>query len=106
MQMLKLHKPRPHVWRVAKDPETRLQYYNWMQARTQAVYRGAEWELTFRQWQNVWRDSWHLRGRDSDSLCITRIDRTKPWRRNNVELITRLELRRRSNQTRWDLARK
>ena len=103
--MLQQHKPNPRAWQVAADAETREIYYNWLQAKTQAQYRGYTWEITFRQWCNIWRDHWHLRGRASSDLCITRKDRDKPWRRNNVELITRKELRQRSNITRWKLAK-
>jgi hypothetical protein len=53
----------------------------------------------------LWGDDWLRRGRDSQDLCITRKDPERAWTRQNVELVTRKELRRRSNIRRWELAK-
>jgi len=80
-------KSRPHLWKI-KDPELRSRYYVYMQQRNQALYRKEQWNFTFDQWHEIWQDHWHLRGRDRDSLCMSRISETLPWSRNNVWLIT------------------
>ena len=64
----------------------------WSAAHTQARHRKEPWSMTFDDWCVVWADHWHQRGRDSDSLCMTRCDVTEPWSRSNVCLITRQQL--------------
>lgn len=58
-------------------------------ARCQARFRGEPWTLTFEDWEEIWRDRWHLRGRASGDLCLSRCDYRQGWSVENCELITR-----------------
>ena len=66
-------------------------------ARAQAKTRGEEWLLTFEEYFSMWvkDDRWLLRGRNKDSLCMSRIDMLGPWDTHNVEICTRSEMLRR-----------
>jgi len=64
----------------------------WSAAGAQARHRKELWSLTLDQWRAVWADHWQERGRDSDSLCMTRCDVNLPWTIDNVCLITRQQL--------------
>jgi len=83
--------PRPHTWQIGSDPETHAQWRVWGQTRNQAQWRGETWQLSFDEWQALWQGSWHLRGRASHNLCVTRRDFDQPWRADNVVLLTRRE---------------
>jgi hypothetical protein len=81
--------PRPHTWKSGPDPAAHVSYRAWLQCRNQAHYRREPWSLTFEQWQQVWQDLWHRRGRGSQELCITRLDCADEWCVSNVIVITR-----------------
>lgn len=83
--------PRPHTWRAGPDPVVHEQYRAWGQTRNQAQWRGEVWQLSFDQWQAIWADSWHLRGRAAHNLCVTRRDFDQPWTAANCVLLTRRE---------------
>ena len=83
--------PRPHVWRSGPDPVDHEIYKTWLTTRAQASYRDELWELTWEQYRDIWRPHFHLRGRDSDNLCLARKNYHQAWRQDNVELITRAE---------------
>jgi hypothetical protein len=87
--------PRPLTWCTGPDPVRHDQYVAWGRARAQAQYRGEAWDLTFEQFEQVWSGSWHLRGRASEDLCMTRTDPDLAWMLGNIELITRAEHNRR-----------
>ena len=75
----------------------------WSAAGAQARHRKELWSLTLDQWRAVWADHWHERGRDSDSLCMTRCDVNQPWTIDNVCLITRQQLGQRKSGSHWRL---
>lgn len=83
--------PRPNLWKSGPDVTEHKKYRSWLQQRNQAQWRGEPWELTLDEWKAVWGDNFHRKGRASDSLCMTRRDRTLPWRTDNVMLMTRKE---------------
>lgn len=86
-----LRGPQPHVWLSGPDPVDHAQHIAWHRARAQAHYRGEEWQITFSQYQKIWRDNWHRRGRGVDDLLMIRKDHLKPWTIRNVKLATRNE---------------
>lgn len=61
-------------------------------SRCQAKYRGEAWQLTWEDWQDFWpREFWSLRGRHQGCLCVTRLDRTLPWSRENCCRMDRID---------------
>jgi len=88
---------RPHVWKV-KGEIPHQQYCAWLQARAQANYRGEHFLITFEEFQNLWGDLWHRKGRQSNDYCLTRIDPVGAWIVDNVEVMPRLDHLRRQRQ--------
>lgn len=85
-------KTRPWMWASGPDPDTHAQYRAWVQQRNQAVWRGETWTITFDQFQEIWLGRWHLRGRGTEDLAMTRTDWTGPWTQASVALRTRQQL--------------
>lgn len=81
---------RPHVWKV-KGEIPHQQYCAFLQARAQASYRGESFELTFEQFQALWGDLWHKKGRGSADYCLTREDPEGSWTIDNVLAMPRIE---------------
>lgn len=81
--------PRPQTWASGPDPAEHERYRVWVQQRNQAQWRGEGWALEFEPWKQIWAPYWHLKGRTSNSCCMTRIDPSEPWSEHNVEVITR-----------------
>jgi len=63
----------------------------WSRMKAQAKYRNEGWDLTWEQYQDIWMDKWHLKGRGSEDLCLTRIDWAGSWTIDNVSLVFRLD---------------
>jgi hypothetical protein len=59
--------------------------------RAQAKFRKEEFTLTWDEYQEIWADKWHLKGRASDDLCLSRIDWAKGWNIDNVSLVFRVD---------------
>lgn len=95
--------PRPLTWITGPDPVRHQRYVAFQRARCQAVWRQEGWELTFDQYEAIWGDQWHRRGRTVDTLCLSRRDYDLPWSPDNVEVITRREHNQR--QAAWRLSR-
>ena len=70
---------------------------------SQAHFRGEEWLLTEEEFVTAWEGQWHLRGRDSDSLTMTRRDPDGAWSIDNVEIVPRAEHIRRCLERRKQL---
>jgi hypothetical protein len=85
----------PATWKSGPDLEAHDQYYCFMQQRNQARWRKEGWldDLDFFTWKKVWDDSGEYanRGRGPENYCMTRIDRTLPWSKDNVQVINRLD---------------
>jgi hypothetical protein len=81
--------PKPHVWKSGPDPIEHRKYLNWLQQKNQAQYRKESWHLDFETWKQIWGDDFMHKGRGSSDLCMTRIDDSGAWSRDNVEIITR-----------------
>lgn len=72
------------------DTHTREKYYAFIKHRSQAVYRGESYELTWEDWQHLWPDElWAQRGRRITDLCLTRYDYEGEWAMHNVLVCTR-----------------
>jgi hypothetical protein len=82
---------RPHVWIIGADHYKHQMYHPWQAARAQANYRGEHWDLSFEEYYQAWNGLWDQRGRDTDDLCMTRIDYEAPWTQTNITIITRRE---------------
>jgi hypothetical protein len=83
--------PRPHVWICGPDQYKHQMYVPWMKARAQARFRQEEWTLTFDEYFDLWNGKWHERGRDRDSLCMTRHAWSEAWSKDNAVIIERHE---------------
>ena len=92
--------PKPHLWKTGPDPVVHLKHIAWHRQRAQANHRGETWTLTFEQWLDCWGEKFDLRGRDADSLCMTRADWEGDWDEHNVELVIRREHFRRQGHAR------
>lgn len=92
--------PRPLIWCTGPDPVRHQQFVAYGRAKCQALWRGEGWLLTFEQYELLWRDRWHLRGRTRDTLCLSRIDYDAPWSMTNCEVITRRQHNQRQAQWR------
>jgi hypothetical protein len=82
--------PRPNAWKV-KGEIPHQQYLAWLQTKAQANFRGEVFALTFEQFQQLWADNWHLKGRGKESYCLTREDPDGAWIIGNVMCIPRVE---------------
>jgi hypothetical protein len=84
--------PRPQCW-IHPDPKVHEKYIPYLRKKSQAVYLGIEWDLTFEEFLEIWtEEAWAQRGRKVTCLNMIRIDQKGPWRKDNVELTTRLEM--------------
>jgi len=99
--------PRPKAWKVQGEIQ-HTQHTAWHRQRSQAHYRKEEWLLPFEDFQLLWSDHWHLRGKSNTSYCMSRRDPTEPWQLGNAEVIPRIEhlkrVRQQKMETRRELA--
>ena len=89
--------PREFAWHY-KDPYMHSMHLPFLRSKAQANFREEDWQLTFEEFFDIWKDQWHNRGRDTENVCLTRIDPTGAWSLDNVEIITRLEFIRRQRE--------
>ena len=73
------------------DEFDRVRHIPYLRQRAQAKYRNEAFDLTFEQYCSFWdtKEKWALRGRQPESLVLTRIDIAVAWTVSNVEVITR-----------------
>jgi hypothetical protein len=90
---------RPHTWKVQGEVPHE-QYRCWIQHKNQANFRGEDYELTFEQYQDLWKYNWDMKGRSTHNYCLTRIDPEGAWTMDNVEVIDRIEHLRRQGLSR------
>lgn len=85
--------PRPHRWISGPDPIDHELYRAYGRSRAQAHFRREQWDLTWPDFQLLWRidNRYLLKGRTLGSICMTRLDTDLPWSMTNVEFITRKE---------------
>ena len=82
------------------DEDLQQQRRQFTQQRNQAQWRKELWQIEWEEWLEMWLPLWPRRGRTQQSVCMSRIDRTGPWHRDNVEIIERSESIRRQHQDR------
>ena len=93
--------PRPHVWISGPDEYRHMKFIAWGRHKSQALFRGEDYQMSFEDFETAWADQFHLRGRSADSLILVRKDDEKAWHLDNVELIDRrLHLRREGRKRR------
>lgn len=84
------------------NPELNKMHLEWVRFHCQCRFRKEECDITWPQFQLLWGDQFHKRGRSGDDLVLTRRDVELPWTLNNAEVITRREqiIRKNSRATR------
>ena len=83
---------RPNQWKTGTDPLRHEMYRFFVQQRNQANFRGEPWDFPFEDWEDKWAGKWDKKGRQRDSLSMSRIDRDIPWSYENTALMTRNEI--------------
>jgi hypothetical protein len=89
---------RPERWKVQGEIP-HAQYCAWLQMKAQASYRKEIFTLSFEDYQSVWGNNWHLKGRGVNSYCLTRNDLDGAWTVDNILCIPRTEYLKRKK--RW-----
>lgn len=80
----------PATWSTGPDIVTREKYYAFLKHRSQAIFRKETYELTWEDWQKLWtNDLFERRGRNRDSLCLSRKVLTESWNLNNCVITER-----------------
>ena len=64
---------------------------SWVRMKAQCKFRKEEFLLSFEEYQQIWDGQWHLRGRCSEDVCLSRKDCDDAWSLENCHIITRLE---------------
>jgi hypothetical protein len=83
----------PELWKSGRDPIRHKLWLECQRNRAQAKYRGQEWEITEEEFIELWMldDRYKRRGKGSNNLCMTRINKNESWNRDNVYFPTRKE---------------
>lgn len=90
--------------RIHQDPQLHARYTPFLKSRSQAWYRGEDWDLTFEDYCQLWTwDHWQLRGKGATEFAMVRKDIEQGWNLNNCEIITRREQLRRNAHYRADI---
>jgi len=81
--------PRPHLQKYP-EPFDHERHVPFLRQRAQAKFRDEIWHLTFEEWCSFWPlEKWIIRSRNSDGLCMTRIDHNEAWAIGNIKVISR-----------------
>jgi hypothetical protein len=82
----------PNSWIVGPDTRRHDQYSAWLKHKAQAAFRREPHELSFEQWETLWNEdwAWENRGRASNCVNLTRVDKEKGWTLDNVVMIERI----------------
>lgn len=73
------------------EREMRLAYHR---MRAQAKFRNEKFNLIYKEFEYIWTGFWHKRGKNSDNLCMRRINVSIAWQLSNIDLISRKESQR------------
>jgi hypothetical protein len=86
------------------DKFTRTRNRCWHRMRAQAIFRGEPWDMDFDTFCEFWPDetTWAQRGRQTESLCMTRLDPEKAWSRSNSVVLPRIDQARYKNALFWN----
>lgn len=72
-----------------KDDLTTKKYRAFVQQRNQANFRKEDWNMLFEEWQELWGDKFHLKGRSRESYVMTRLDPALAWSKDNCMVLQR-----------------
>lgn len=89
----KLRGPYHNCMEEIKDPSLHEYYQPFCFARSQANRRGEGWFLSFQEWYAAWGEDIDNRGTTKGSKSMTRIDIEKSWKKDNIMIVDRSELR-------------
>lgn len=81
---------RPHTWKVQGEIPHK-QYLAFLQMRAQANFRKETFQLTFEDFQELWKEHWANKGRGNDQYCLSRHDPLGEWTMNNVVCMPRID---------------
>ena len=83
----------PELWKSGRCPVRHKLWLECQRNRAQAKYRGQTWEIDEEQFIELWMkdDRYKRRGKLSNDLCMTRINKNAPWTKDNVYFLTRKE---------------
>lgn len=81
---------RPQLW-IHKDPLKHEMHHPWQARRAQAKFRGEEWDLSFDEFYELWKNDWYNRGRQRDNVCMSRKDSSLPWNKDNTIIVVRYD---------------
>jgi hypothetical protein len=79
------------------DLQLNQQYKDWVRFVCQCRHRNEDCSISWNEYQKIWKDRYHLRGRGGQDLVLTRIDHEGAWTENNIQVITRREQIQRKN---------
>lgn len=80
----------PTTWITGPCPIRRDKHYSWRKHLAQAKFRNESYSLTWEDWESIWDDdTWSLRGRAADCVCLAQKTPGDGWHLDNVEVITR-----------------
>lgn len=82
--------PRIHC-RKYQDERLHAMYYAYSKTKAQCNFRNEKFELLPEEYFALWNEHWEKRGRKNDSYCMTRLDDTKPWNKENAVVVCRNE---------------
>ena len=91
----------PEKWMFPHDAYKTGEHSRYIQQRTQARFRGNAWAIEFEDWLAAWEDSGkqNQRGTHKGAWAMTRIDRTEPWSKHNIEIISIRQLAKRNGSS-------
>lgn len=81
--------PMPQLWITGPDERLHEMHCAYRQQKNQAQFRKEGWHIEFNDWVAMWGSNWENRGRKPHQMCMRRIDNTKTWTIDNVEVINR-----------------
>lgn len=77
---VKTYKKPTTPWKTGPDPDLHRLYVRYRKKKAWCIWSKHEWELTFRQLFEL------VKHRMNDNYKIYRLDRTKPWSVDNIEI--------------------
>lgn len=94
----------PNIWISGPDEQEHRYHRKFVQQRNQAQWRKEKWEMSWEEWRHdVWGDEIKYRGRSDGGYYLSRIDDSKPWRKDNVEIKIPVPKKRRLKDDKKDL---
>lgn len=81
-------KQHPQIRKYCEERGWRDPVHAYKKQKSGAKARGIGFDMTFEQWWDFWRESYHLRGQADEQLCMGRIGDVGPYALGNVQIIT------------------